>query len=64
MGSARVSEPTLTHKVGAKVVILSGLHKGDNVPVIGSKPDSVIVDVHDMPHLYRIQDVKEARKRA
>lgn len=51
-------------KVGGRVEILCGMHKGDRVLVLGTNDENVIVDVHDKPHLYRLQDVRKLRKNA
>lgn len=60
----RATELKVMPKVGGRVEILCGMHKGDRVLVLGTNDENVIVDVHDKPHLYRLQDVRKLRKNA
>lgn len=60
----RATEFKTLPKVGGHVEILCGMHKGDRVLVLGTNESNVIVDVHDKPHLYRLEDVRKLRKNA
>lgn len=55
----QTATPTAPFRVGGFVEILCGLHRGDRGPVVGADEENVLVDVHDMPHSYRHEDVRK-----
>lgn len=62
MSKRKSSAPSpAPNRTPEQVTILVGMHKGETGMAMFYDTENVLVDIHDMPHSYRHEDVERIR---